>query len=183
MSSEISFIQKLASWNNFLRSVVKSIIHQVLHTTDENTDNVKSPEVLIIYLLIPYYSDKGLSLLKSCLRKIRSNWVKALSIRFRTQYDVNKIEFYCNTKDKTAVLCNFFVVYDFSCPGCGTNYISKTERTLYERTIEHAWMIITVLFTNISTTAQVSNICLILRLSICHFLRHHHQFKTVTNLI
>ena len=130
LSSEISFIQKLASWNNFLRSVVKSIIHQVLHTTDESTDNAKSPEVLTIYVRIPYYSDKGLSLLKSCLRKIRSDWVKTLSIRFRTQYDVNKIEFYCNTKDKTAVLCNLFVVYDFSCPGCGTNYIGKTERTL-----------------------------------------------------
>ena len=156
---------------------------KVSYSTDESTDNADSPEVLTIYVRMPYYSDKGLSLLKSCLRKIRSNCVKTISIRFRTQYDVNKIEFYCSSKDKTAVLCNFFVVYDFSCPGCGTNYISKTERTLYERTIEHAWMIITVLLTNISTTAQVSNICLILCLCIRHFLRHHHQFKTVTNVI
>ena len=88
---------------------------------------------------MPYYSDKGLSLLKSCLRKIRSNCVKTRSIRFKTQYDVNKIEFYCNTKDKTAVLSNSFVVYDFSCPSCGANYIGKTERTLCERTVEHAW--------------------------------------------
>ena len=42
-------------------------------------------------------------------------------------------------KDKTVVLCNSFVVWDFSCPGCGANYIGKTERTLYERTVEHAW--------------------------------------------
>ena len=34
---------------------------------------------------------------------------------------------------------NSFIVDDFSCPGCGTNYIGKTERTLYERTVEHAW--------------------------------------------
>ena len=32
-----------------------------------------------------------------------------------------------------------FVVYDFSCPGCNANYIGKMERTLYERTVEHAW--------------------------------------------
>ena len=32
-----------------------------------------------------------------------------------------------------------FVVCDFSCPGCGANYIGKTQRTLYERTVEHAW--------------------------------------------
>ena len=39
-------------------------------------------------------------------------------------------------------------------------------------------LILTVLFANILTTAQVSNICLILRLCICHCLRHHHLFKT-----
>ena len=75
----------------------------------------------------------------SCLRKIRSNCVKIRFITFKTQYDVNKIEFYCNTKDKTAVLSDSFVVYNFSCRGCGANYIGKTERTLYERTVEHAW--------------------------------------------
>ena len=33
----------------------------------------------------------------------------------------------CNTKDKTAVLSNLFVVCDFSCPDLGANYIAKTE--------------------------------------------------------
>ena len=88
---------------------------------------------------MPYYSDKGLPLFKSCLRKIQSNCVQNRSIRFKTKYDVSKIEFYCNTKDKRAVLSNSFVVYDFSCPRCGANYICKTERTLYERTVEHVW--------------------------------------------
>ena len=72
--------------------------------------------------------------------RIRYNCIKTCSIRFKTQYDVNKIEFYCNTKDKTAVLSNSFVVYHFSYPGCGANYIGKTERTLYEKTVEHAWV-------------------------------------------
>ena len=56
--------------------------------------------------------------------------VKTRSIRFKTKYDVNKIEFYCNTKYKTAALCNLLVVYDFSCPGGGANYIGKTGRKL-----------------------------------------------------
>ena len=42
-------------------------------------------------------------------------------------------------------------------------------------------LIITVPFTNTSTTAQVSNIFAILRLCIRHCLRHHYLFKTVTN--
>ena len=88
---------------------------------------------------MPYYSDKGLPLFKSCLRKIQSNCVQNRSIRFKTKYDVSKIEFYCNTKDKRAVLSDSSVVYDFSCPRCGVNYICKMERTLYERTVERAW--------------------------------------------
>ena len=139
MSSEINFIKKLTSWNGFPKFVVKRIIHQVLNTTDESTNNSESPEVLTIYVGMSYYSNKGLWLLKSCLRKIRSNCINSGSNRFKTQYDVNKIEPYCNTKDKTAVLNNSFIVYDFPCPGCDVIHIGKAERTLYERKVEHAW--------------------------------------------
>ena len=137
LSSEINFFKKLASWTFFPTFAVKSIIHQVLNTSDESTNNAESPEVLTTYVSMSYYTDKGLSLLKSCLRKIRSNCIKTRSIRFMTQYDVNKIGFYCNTKDKTTILSNSFDVYDFSCPGCGASCIGKIERT-YERTVEQA---------------------------------------------
>ena len=135
----INFIKKLASRNAFLIFVVKKIINQVLNATGKSTNNAESADILIIYVGMSYYSDKGPLLLKSCLRKIRSNCVKTRSIRFKTQYDVNRIEFYCNTKDKTAVLSYLFVVYNFSCPGCGANCIGKTERTLHERIAEYAW--------------------------------------------
>ena len=106
----------------------------------------------------------------------------ACSIGFKTQYYVNKIEFCCNTKDKTAVLSNSLVVYDFSCPGCGANYIGKTERTLHERTVENNWT-----DNNSAVYKHLNdctfNICLILHLCIHHFLCHQHLFKTVKNLI
>ena len=91
LSSKMNFIKKLASWNGFPRSVIKSIIHQVLNKTDKNTDNAELPEVLTIYVCMPYYSDKGLLLLKSCLHRICSKCNQTCSIRFKTQYDVNKI--------------------------------------------------------------------------------------------
>ena len=31
------------------------------------------------------------------------------------------------------------VVYKFTCVGCSCNYTGKTERTLHERTVEHAY--------------------------------------------
>ena len=49
------------------------------------------------------------------------------------------MEFFCNTKDRTPIINQCFVVYEFTCPGCGTNYVEKTGRTLYERCVEHAW--------------------------------------------
>ena len=76
--------------------------------------------------------DSALSVLSWIIRSYKC--VHPRSIRFKAQYGVNKIEFYCNTRDKTAVLCNSVVVYTFSCPGCGANYIGKTERT-----VDHAW--------------------------------------------
>ena len=105
LSSEINFIKKLASWNSFPIFAAKKIIHQVLNTTYKSSNNTESPGVLTILRL--YYSDKGLSLLKSCLCKIWSNCVKTHSIRLKTQYDVNKIEFYSNNEDKTV----FWVIH------------------------------------------------------------------------
>ena len=49
------------------------------------------------------------------------------------------MEFFCNTKGRTPIVNQSFVLYEFTCSGCGGNYVGKTERTLYERCIEHAW--------------------------------------------
>ena len=49
------------------------------------------------------------------------------------------MEFFCNTKDRAPIINQSVVVYEFTCPGCGANYVGKTERTLYERRVEHGW--------------------------------------------
>ena len=133
LSSEVNFVKKLSSWNGFPRPAFKSIIHQLLNTTDKSTDNVESPEVCF-NIAIKDFRYSSLFYVKFDL--IASKLVPL--IRFKAQHDVDEIEFYYNTKDKTAVLLKSFIVYDFSFPGCGANYIGKIERTLYERTVEHA---------------------------------------------
>ena len=54
-------------------------------------------------------------------------------------YDATKVDFFCSTKDKTPTINQSFVVYEFVCPGCSANYVGKTERTSYERNVEHGW--------------------------------------------
>ena len=52
---------------------------------------------------------------------------------------MTSLNFFCNTKVKMPTLNQSFVVYEFVCPGCSANYVGKTERTLFERNVEHAW--------------------------------------------
>ena len=49
------------------------------------------------------------------------------------------MSFFTNTKDKTPSLSQSPVAYKFTCSGCSCSYNSKTERTLHERTEEHAY--------------------------------------------
>ena len=124
LSSEINTIKKLASWNDFPKSVVNSIINKTLNTppSNESSNSIeeKSNEITI-YFRFPYYGDKGFSLFKSCIRKIKSNCKKDQPVTFRLLYDVTKLEFFCNTKDRTPKLNQSFVVYEFTCPGCNAN--------------------------------------------------------------
>ena len=69
--------------------------------------------------------------LKECLNK-------DVPVQFKILYSTNKI-CYTNTKDRTALLSQSSVVYEFKCPGCHANYVGKTESTIWERTHDHSW--------------------------------------------
>ena len=93
LSSEISTIKKFASWNDFPKSVVNSIINKTLNTppNNESSNSINSNEITI-YFHFPYYGDKGFSLFKSCIRKTKSNCKKDQPVTFRLLYDVTKLE-------------------------------------------------------------------------------------------
>ena len=44
-----------------------------------------------------------------------------------------------HTKDRTPIINQSLLVYEFTCPDCGANFVGKTKRTLFERCAEHAW--------------------------------------------
>ena len=48
---------------------------------------------------------------------MKSNCQKDHPILFRLFYDVTKLEFVCNTKDRTHKFNESFVVYEFICTG------------------------------------------------------------------
>ena len=104
----------------------------------ETNLTAKQKESVVIYFHLPYYGEKGLQLLKFCIRNSKVNCKKDQPLVFKILHDVCKREFFCNTKDRTPIINQSFVVYEFTCSGCSANYVRKTERT-YERCVEHAW--------------------------------------------
>ena len=76
----------------------------------------------------------------------KTSWIHSLLIRANKICSANyfnnetaKLSYFTKTKVKISLLSQSSVVYKFVCPGCGSSYIGKTERTLWERTEEHAY--------------------------------------------
>ena len=73
------------------------------------------------------------------MKKLYKCLKKDKRVKFVLQYETIKLSYFTNTKDKISLLSQSSVVYKFVCPGCSSSYIGKTERTLWERTKEHAY--------------------------------------------
>ena len=54
---------------------------------------------------------------------------------FSILYEFIKWSSFATPKKKTPITNQSFVVYEFTYPGCGANYVGKIETTLYERCI------------------------------------------------
>ena len=78
-------------------------------------------------------------MVKSCIKKLPKCLKKDTNIKFIVCYKTTKMSFYTNTKDKTPLLSQSSLVYKFTCPGCSSSYVGKTQRTLFERIEEHAY--------------------------------------------
>ena len=142
LPQELKLIKTFASWNDFSKYIVNNIFRKTLQTNEDKSQpnlTAKQEEPVVIYFRFPYYGDKVLQPLKSCIRKIKVNCKNYQPVAFKILYDVFKMEFFCNTKDTIPIINQSFVVYELTCPGCGANYVGKTKIMLYERCVEHAW--------------------------------------------
>ena len=100
------------------------------HTTANNSEDKDEP--VAIWLSIPYIGEKTSQLLRFFKRKLR-RYLKNPNTQIRIREKTTKPCFYTSNKDNKS-----HVVYKFSCPGCQSSYIGKTDRTLLIRTREHA---------------------------------------------
>ena len=115
MSSEINIIKRFASWNDFPKSVVNSIINKTLNTPSNNegpniNNTEKSNEITIYFrfliMVIKVFHYSNLAFIKSNLIAKKDH-----PILFRLLYDVTKLELFCDTKERTPKLNESFIVY------------------------------------------------------------------------
>ena len=60
-------------------------------------------------------------------------------VKIVLQYEITKLPYFTNTKDKFSLINQLSVVYKFVCPGCSSSYIEKSKRIFWEITEEHAY--------------------------------------------
>ena len=140
-------MKKFASWNGFPRSVRNRLIDKFIKSSDKQRAEKKDePDEITLWLNVPYIGSTGENLIKSFGKKMKRFLNTKKKIRIKTFFKTSQLRDFASTKDKVPLLSKSNVVYEVCCPGCGANYIGKTERTIRERTIEHAWTCIISVF-------------------------------------
>ena len=140
VTDEIFNIKKFASYNGFPKKVVQGIIDKT--TSNENRDNhqeLLDDDHIPLYINLPYLGLKSEHIAKNMKRKLYRCFKKEKKVRLNIIFKSHKIQFYTPTKDRIPFLSNSNVVYEFSCPGCGSSYVGETECTLFTRTTQHGW--------------------------------------------
>ena len=84
-------------------------------------------------------SDRCENLVKQFKKKMKRFLNPSKKVNIKTLFKTTHFSFFTSTKDKVPPLSKSRAVYEVKCPGCGIQYIGKTDRTLHERTRERAW--------------------------------------------
>ena len=133
-------IKKFASWNGFPQSVCNRLINRFINSSArQQPKDEEASEVITLWFNVPFIGSTGESLIKSFRKKIVRLLNTEKKIKIKTFFKTTQLKDFASSKDKVQLLSKSNVVYEICCPGCGENYIGKTERTMRERSVEHAW--------------------------------------------
>ena len=137
--NQIRKLKLFMSWNGFPTNIRALLINKLTRNNKKNSrfdscthENIPKAK---IWLRIPYLGKQGENLVRNCVRKIR-RYLKD-PVDFVVIYNTKKISYFLPNKDKIPNLSKSDVVYEISCPGCGSKYIGKTQRCLETRLNEH----------------------------------------------
>ena len=88
---------------------------------------------------MPYIGQKGEQILCGLKKKL-SRCLNITNVQIGTRVTTTKLNIFTNLKDKVSKQNKSNIVYEFTCQKCNNGYIGTTDRTLLERTKEHAYI-------------------------------------------
>lgn len=145
LKDEMAKIRTFAAYNGFPKWVVKRVMRSLESAHARPTEDASSqPETdrepeEVVYLSLPYIGERGEAIVKGTVRKLMKLIKRDKNVRVKTFFETKKLSFYVSNKDRTPLLSNSGVVYEYECPGCGEAYVGKTNNTLWNRTGQHGW--------------------------------------------
>ena len=77
---------------------------------------------------IPFLGKQGEFLVRNLLKNIQRSLTQP--VKFVVTYDTQKVSYFLPKQDKIPYPSRSNIVYEFTCPGCNSSYIGKTERNL-----------------------------------------------------
>ena len=161
MRNKRNFIKKLASSNGFPWSVVKSIIHQVQKATDKALIMPNHQRYCAFMFVFLTAVIKDVSYSNVACAKFDLIASKLVLLKSRLHILLIKLSFIVTPKIKLlfCIFCLFFTIFLVLVVVLIT--LSKQKECYMKGQLNMLGLIVTVLFTNISTTAQVSCCCCI----------------------
>ena len=141
-------IRTFAAYNGFPRWVVRKIIRGLDNararpmeeaSSQPKTDTEPAEPEEVVYLSLPYIGERGEAIVRGTVKKLMKLIKKDKNVKVKTFFETKKLSFYVSNKDRTPLLSNSGVVYQYECPGCGEAYVGKTNNTLWNRTGQHGW--------------------------------------------
>ena len=125
---ELQSIKKFASWKGYARNIVNAIMKRVLSKetlTNNIISNDEKEKTPAFFINRNYPEENGGHLLKKCLKELGQSANQEVNLVCRCS--ITNISFFTNMRDKLNKLSKANAGYQFSCPGCESSYIGKTE--------------------------------------------------------
>ena len=140
LNKEIQLIKNYAVWNGYPKHIVNSIVKRALRDKESNNITEESTtDTVNIFIDLKFSANTADRIVKNSIKKLYKCFNQEVTIKFVLHCQTTKLYYFTNTKDKTPFLSQSSVVYKFVCPRCKSCYVGKTDRTLHERTKEHAY--------------------------------------------
>ena len=134
LKDQINQIRTFMLWNSYPKYVRNSIMKRL---QQKKTAVQKDDESVIkIWIHLRYLGNKGEELVKTCIHKLKRCF--KTNVKFVTLYDTKKCAMFYSVKDKNLTHQKSNVIYTIKCPGCGEDYIGKTDRCVITRLNEHS---------------------------------------------